>query len=74
MYSFIKSPIGLPIIQLLTNTVVLHCLHIKIFLILKSGDIECNPGPRKSSTLKFYHWNLNGLFVHEFIKLSLLEG
>ena len=54
--------------------VVLHCLYIKNFLLLKSGDIESNPGPRKSSTLKFCHWNLNGLAAHEFIKLSFLEG
>ena len=40
---------------------------------MKSGDIESNPGPRKSSALKFCHWNLNGLVAHEFIKLSLLE-
>ena len=41
---------------------------------MKSGDIESNPGPRKSSALKFCRWNLNGLVAHEFIKLSLLEG
>ena len=41
---------------------------------MKSGDIESNPGPRKSSTLKVCHWNLNGLAAHEFTKLSLLEG
>ena len=44
----------------------------KIFL--KSGGIESNPGPRKNSALKFWHWNLNGLAAHEFSKLSLLEG
>ena len=56
-------------------SVVLLCLYIQNFLLLKiSGDIESNPGPCKSSTLKFYHWNLNGLAVHEFTKLSLLEG
>ena len=55
-------------------SVVLHYLYIKHFLLLKSGDIESNPGPCKSSTLKFCHWNLNGLAAHEFTKLSLLEG
>ena len=55
-------------------SVALHCLYINNFLLLKSGDIESNPGPCKSSTLKFCHWNLNGLTAHEFIKLSLLEG
>ena len=55
-------------------SVVLHCLCIQNFLLLNSGDIESDPGPRKSSTLKFCHWNLNGLAAHEFTKLSLLEG
>ena len=53
-------------------SVVLHCLYIKNFLLLKSGDLESNPGPRKRSALKFCHWNLNGLAAREFIKLSLL--
>ena len=55
-------------------SVVLHCLCIQNFLLLNSGDIESDPGPRKSSTLKFCHWNLNGLAAHEFTKLSPLEG
>ena len=41
---------------------------------MRSGDIESNPGLRKSSFLKFCHWNLNGLAAHEFINLSSLEG
>ena len=49
-------------------------MYIKNFILLKSGDIESNPGTRKSSALKFCHCNLNGLDAHEFIKLSLLEG
>ena len=44
------------------------------FLLLKSGDIESNPGLCKSSALKFCHWNLNGLAAHKFFKISLLEG
>ena len=55
-------------------SVVLLCFYIQNFLLLKSGDIESNPGPRKSSALKFCHWNLNGLAAPEFTKLSLLEG
>ena len=55
-------------------SVVLHCLYIRNFFLLKSVDIESNPGPRNSSALKFCHWNLNGLAAHEFTKLSLLEG
>ena len=55
-------------------SVVLLCLYIQNFLLLKSGDIESNPRPHKSSTLKFCHWNFNGLAAHEFTKLFLLEG
>ena len=55
-------------------SVVLHCLYIRNFFLLKSVDIESNPGPRNSSALKFCHWNLNGLAAHEFTKLYLLEG
>ena len=33
-----------------------------------------NTLPRKSSTLKFCHWNLSGLAANEFTKLSLLES
>ena len=37
------------------------------------GDIEINPGSRQSS-LTFFHWNLNGIASHDFIKTSLLHG
>ena len=52
-------------------SVLLYCLYIKNFILLKSQDIESNPGSRKSSVLKFCCWNLNGLAAHE---LSLIEG
>ena len=42
-------------------------------LLVNSGDTETNPGPRKSSPIKFCHWNLNGLAAHDFIKLPLIE-
>ena len=41
-------------------------------LLVNSGDIGANPGPRKSS-IKFCHWNLNGLAAHDFIKVLLIE-
>ena len=37
------------------------------------GDIESNPGNRKSSSLKIFHWNLDCLAGHEFPKLSLIK-
>ena len=43
-------------------------------LLLTSGDVETNPGPKKSSVIKFCHWNLNGLAAHDFLKVSLIEA
>ena len=43
-------------------------------LLVNSGDVETNPRPRKSSPVKFSHWNLNGLAAHDFIKLPLTEA
>ena len=41
-------------------------------LLLRAGDIETNPGPKKS--IKFCHWNLNGLAAHGFVKIPLIEA
>ena len=41
-------------------------------LLLRAGDIETNPGPQKS--IKFCHWNLNGLAAHGFVKIPLIEA
>ena len=43
-------------------------------LLVNSGDIETNPGHRKSSPIKFCHWNLNGLAAHDFVKVPLIEA
>ena len=51
-----------------------HGKYLKILLLIRSGDIETNPGPKKQSCLKFFHWNLNGLAAHDFIKLPLIEA
>ena len=32
------------------------------------------PGPTKSSRLNFYHWNLDGIAAHDFVKVPLLEA
>ena len=42
-------------------------------LLLCYGDVEKNPGPKYSS-LKSYHWNLNGVTAHDSIKTSLLQA
>ena len=48
--------------------------NFKHLLLLLSGDIETNPCPKRSSNIKFCHWNLNGLAAHDFIKVPLVEA
>ena len=48
--------------------------NFKHLLLLLSGDIETNPCIKRPSNNKFFHWNLNGLAVHDFIKLPLVEA
>ena len=43
----------------------------KHLLLLLSQDIETNPGPKRSSNITFFHWNLNRLGVHASVKVSL---
>ena len=43
-------------------------------LLLRSGDVETKPSPKKSSVIKFSHWNLKGLAAHDFLKVSLIEA
>ena len=43
-------------------------------MILLSGDVEINPGPRRSTneTFSICHWNLNSLLTYNYNKLFLL--
>ena len=44
-------------------------------LLLESDDIETNNvGPRRSSVIKFCHWNLSGLAAHNFVKMYLIKA
>ena len=49
-----------------------YAFNLKRMLLLESGDIETNSGPRRSF-IKFCHWNLNGLAAHDFLKMPLIE-
>ena len=42
-------------------------------LLLESGDIKTNPGPRKFF-IKSCHWILNGLAADDFVKMSLIQA
>ena len=39
------------------------------------GDVESNPGPINTNKrdLSIYHWNLNGLAAHNYVKVSLVS-
>ena len=43
-------------------------------LLIQSGYVELNPGPKKSSLLTFFHWNLNGIPAHDFAKVCLIQS
>ena len=50
---------------------------LSMFLLLRShGDIDLNPGPRKSNdnNLSVCHWNLNSITPHNFSKLTQLKA
>ena len=46
------------------------------FLILLSGDLETNSGPKSISRQSFSicHWNLNSISAHNYTKISLLTA
>ena len=41
-----------------------------------SGDVEINPGPKRTpkASLSICHWNLNSISAHNYFKLSLLRA
>ena len=47
-----------------------------ILLIILSGDVELNPGPKRKAaqTFSLCHWNLNSIYAHNFTKLPLLRA
>ena len=51
-----------------------HNLPFVALLLLRSGDVETNPGPKKSSVIKFCHWNLNGPAANDVLKVTLIEA
>ena len=58
--------------NILLRVLVWLCGH----LIVLSGDIEVNPGPKNnfSECLSICHWNFNSISVHHYSKLFLLKG
>ena len=62
----------------LRNYIITICNSItsilKTQVLLISGDIETNPGPKILSAIKFCHWNLNRLPAQDFVKVALIEA
>ena len=52
----------------------IHYVWLYSLAIKLSGDIGENPGPKPNSCdcFSIFHWNLNSISTHNFIKLSLL--
>ena len=42
-------------------------------LLIQSGDVELNPSLKKSSSLTFFHRNLNGITAHDLIQSYALS-
>ena len=53
---------------------MLNNKHYSQMRLLHLGDVELNPGPNKSSSLSFLHWNINRIAAHDFSKLALIQS
>ena len=62
----------------LCNYIITICISITSILttqvLLKSGEIETNPRPKKPSAIKFCHWSCNGLAAQDFLRVPLIEA
>ena len=63
-------------IFLLFNILLGVLLWLCSCLIILSGDVEVNPGPKNSvkEYLSICHWNLNSTLVHDYSKLFFLKA
>ena len=63
-------------IFLLFNILLGVLLWLCSCLIILSGDVEVNPGPKNSVSecLSICHWNLNSILAHDYSKLFLLKA
>ena len=63
-------------ILLLFNILLGVLLWLCSCLIILSGDVEVNLGPKNSASecLSICHWNLNSILAHDYSKLCLLKA
>ena len=49
---------------------------LQIHLVLLSGDVEINLGPKRTpkESLSICHWNLNSIYAQNYVKWSLLRA
>ena len=49
---------------------------LQSLFVLLSSDVKINPGPKRTpkASLSLCHWNLNSIFAHNYVKLSLLRA
>ena len=62
---------------LILNVIIfIQFIWVHALLIRQSGDIEMNPGPKPNpcQSCSLYHWNLNSLAAHNYLKVSLLRA
>ena len=56
----------------------LTCLMFLRYLLILSGDVELNPGPKRydgmNGRICFGHWNVNSLLAREGTKLAQIEA
>ena len=46
---------------------------LNLILLIRSGDVELDGTPKKSSLLTFFHWNLNEIAVYDHCPIILIE-
>ena len=51
----------------------LQAEYLRILLLIRSSDIETNPGPKKTVLPEVFSLEYNGLAAHHLIKLPLME-
>ena len=75
--SRILRNVRLKLITSLYSVMIANVMLWYFFRLLELiGDIEFNPGPKPDSSQSFSicHWNLNGILVHNYSKISLLTA
>ena len=63
------------------NLLLFHIFEIVLawlcsLLVMLSGDVQVNPGPKKKykDCLSIFHWNLNSISAYDYFKLFLVNS